>query len=106
MEAFPDPPCSVGVPPASSPSVSLDEVPGGETPPELAAGTAALRHAGSVRDARRILKVATAPTITRVLEPGKYIAEGQPLPYFTGQSKLFSLPPIKAFPGRQSACLD
>ncbi len=38
---------SVGVPPASSPSVSFDEGPGGETPPELAAGTAALRHAGS-----------------------------------------------------------
>jgi len=38
---------SVGVPPASSPSVSLDENPGGETPPELAAETAALRHAGS-----------------------------------------------------------
>ena len=36
---------SVGVPPASSPSVSLDEVRGGGTPPELAAGTATLRHA-------------------------------------------------------------
>jgi hypothetical protein len=32
-----EPPCSAGVPPASSPSVSLDEDPGGETPPELAA---------------------------------------------------------------------
>ena len=29
--------CSAGVPPASSPSVSLDEGPGGETPPALAA---------------------------------------------------------------------
>src|SRR5687767_7213653 len=31
------PPCSAGVPPASSPSVSLGECPGGETPLELAA---------------------------------------------------------------------
>ena len=48
---------SVGVPPASSPSVSLDEGPGGETPPELAAGTAALRHVGSRPDARPMLEV-------------------------------------------------
>jgi hypothetical protein len=40
VEALNEPTCSAGVPgvpPASSPSVSLDEGPGGETPPELPA---------------------------------------------------------------------
>ena len=37
VETLHEPPCSAGVPPASSTSVSLDESPGGETPPEFAA---------------------------------------------------------------------
>ena len=37
VEATHEPERSAGVPPASSPSVSLDEGPGGGTPPELAA---------------------------------------------------------------------
>jgi len=65
-EAFHEPHRSAGVPPASSPSVSLNEVPGGETPPELAAETAALRHAGSwhrcVRKSERKLSMNRTPS--------------------------------------------